>query len=243
MLCMFLILGINKSFSQNQKRDELEIGYFEMNMGFAYPLYMNNIFSEKMINPFTSNGGFIFGRYITNKRSISLEGHVSSYSFGHNDQKHEEITTNLIIENGVDAFGDIFINDWIEWDFGVFLRHSADISERFMYNASFGGGLILQSRRQWLYELSDDDFIYNVNEKGNRGRFASADLGINYYFLPERSIISIGLAYEMTYGTIPVGYEVRYGSGNDISIYQSYDYSNTFIVWRHRIKFKLRIDV
>lgn len=234
----------SKSFSQIEEYKTFQGSnwYWQMDIGLAYPLHFNNEYSKEMTYFFTTNNYLRIGNYIDSKKNISIGGLIGGYSYGHNSENHEKVISELIDRNGPLEFGDIFMNDFSEWDFGLFFSYSADINEKLLFTSSLGGGIIYGPRRQWIYSYDNDEkFVYNVNTKGNSGSFVTGETGVNYLFYPEYRAY-IGMAYEMTYGKLPVKYEVRYGEGDDLSIYQSYQYENKFEVWRHRIKFRLRFD-
>lgn len=243
---LFLLFFLSAFYSLSQIEDyKITKGsnwYWQMEIGLAYPIKFNNQYSKEMSYLFASNSYFRVGHYVDKKKNISIGGVLGSYSYGHNNQNHEKVISRLLTIHGPLEFGDIFINDFSEWDFGLFLSYSTDLNKKLLLTSSVGGGIMFGPRRQWIYTYdSDKKFVYNVNTKGNSGNFITGETGLNYLFYPEYRAY-IGLAYEMTYGQLPVKYEVRYGDGADLRIYDSYQYENKFEVWRHRIKLRLRFD-
>ena len=70
------------------------------------------------------------------------------------------------------------------------------------------------------------------------GRFINGEVALNYLLIDKYDFYC-GVHYEMSYGVSPAEYEVRYGIGNNYDIYDSYQYNDSHVAWRHAVKIKI----
>lgn len=141
-------------------------------------------------------------------------------------------------------YGDIWLHDWVEWRFGPDFSFTKWIFNRHMLITHLSAGLMLSSRGSTpvlIYE-EPDKFIYPTWKLGYGGY---VDLDINYFYILSESFhnLGIGVGFEMGFGNVKTEYDVRYGQGWDLNIYDFYNYKHNFIVWRYGFSFKVRADL
>ncbi len=218
--------------------------YFSMACGYDQNLIYNNEFSKEMESFFSDNGDVAFGRYLGKKRDNGLAFTISGYV--HYNQPSNKMLVNFLNEYGDFKYGDIVFNNWAEWRFGLGYYHFFNLKERWLLSGILRPDILLGSRSQSIYYTSDNQyFIYAHVPEMKCGWTITGDVGIHYrirYALGYTS--TLGISYDMIYGSYPAIYQVRYGQGDDpYTNFDYYEYSETFKILRARLKLVLTIDI
>ena len=123
MLFLSLLFGI-PVFSQDKSRVN-----FTMEAIFGNTLKYTNEYTKSMVKPVNGSNrikaDYFIGKSFKNSIGLGLGG-GSQY----NDPNKEFIIQKLN-ENGNQIFGDLILNDWTEWHFGLNYSHYEEIHERF----------------------------------------------------------------------------------------------------------------
>jgi hypothetical protein len=236
---LIFFLFLFSKFSISQGYNDWKKKYFaEINIGIEDPLFINNSFSKEMTNQYGSHAGFGVTRYIGSNKKFGIG--ISFFTYSHKRPNYQEVITDLLNENGVLAYGDIISNYGVEWRYGLPLYFSHKVTKKGLLSATLEVGIIDFTRTRRVFQFNTNEFVYSMSGHG-KGAFLSGTLGFNYLLLKDYNIY-LGAYYEMSYGTSPVDYEIRYGTGNNFENYNTYQYNDVFVSWRHALKFKLRTD-
>lgn len=241
MRLLFIILLISTN-SVAQSTPKLLNGFIKVDfLGFEYPLFLNNSYSKEL----SKNKGFVnyanlkFSWFVNNKKSIGIGLNLNSFVHDFDlDRIKKEI--NL---NGIMVYGDMWLHDWTEYRIGPDFSYIKRVSDIGLFDIHLSSGITLSSRGIPVLIYEDPNkFIYPKWKPGFGSYF---DIDINYFFLLSEAFhnLGAGVGFEMAFGNVKTEYEVRYGQGADLNVYDSYNYKHNYIIWRYGFSFKLRADL
>jgi hypothetical protein len=243
-LFIFLIVFLNKlTIAQKNdiaiKKHSADKWYFSFNGGLWFPFIYNNSYSKIMTDDISMKAGLTVFREMASNRNKKI--FIDFSVFNHYKDESKNTATRLLNSFGEQAYGDIVLNDWTEWQFGLGMNFLKQTERNLTFSTSISLNFIAASRSKYIYRDSmNSHFIYAHVDKFKLGLLFNGGIGIHYNFPKNNSLPSIELLYNLSFGKFPAEYTIRYGTGSDhYSNYMEYDYKNRYTIFRQLVEIKV----
>jgi hypothetical protein len=224
-------------FNANKCFDEWSL---KIETGPIHTIYKNNEFAKEY--PILSWPNWNVGllrKLPSKKNALLLE--VGFYFWDHGTYNTDDTRTLVnqqLNKHSALSFGQLYTHSWAEMGTHARVHFSQKLTSKLLISESLGTGIFFNQRYNPLFEYSTDSLVFG-NFQSHAGLNFNFDFGVFYPFSVESKRLMIGLTYELNAGAIKDQFTVNYGSGDEFESYASYQYSETLILFRQRLKLEI----